>query len=162
MMANGTLKRGRCWCGRLGQAHHRDYSKPVEVEWLCHRHHLEVHGKEFRKEHPIKIEDLRDYQREYHKWYSKTEKSKVCKAKWRMANKDKVRVTAKRYYDSHAEEVRKKGLEYYYRNREKVKEYQAKYRAEHRKDCPATTILVPYHTNGDLSNSPMSGGRDAD
>lgn len=26
------------------QAHHNDYSKPLEVEWFCRSHHLEFHG----------------------------------------------------------------------------------------------------------------------
>ena len=33
-------------CGeRAVEAHHDDYSKPLEVRWLCRRHHLEHHGK---------------------------------------------------------------------------------------------------------------------
>lgn len=33
-------------CGCLEvQAHHDDYYKPLEVRWLCRKHHLEVHGK---------------------------------------------------------------------------------------------------------------------
>lgn len=33
-------------CGEIkSQAHHDDYSKPLEVRWLCRRHHLEIHGK---------------------------------------------------------------------------------------------------------------------
>jgi hypothetical protein len=30
-------------CGDKGQAHHKDYSKPLEVTWLCVRHHAEQH-----------------------------------------------------------------------------------------------------------------------
>lgn len=43
---NGKLKRLACWCGDIKvQAHHDDYNKPLEVRWLCRRHHNEVHGK---------------------------------------------------------------------------------------------------------------------
>lgn len=28
------------------QAHHSDYSKPLDVTWLCRRHHLALHGKQ--------------------------------------------------------------------------------------------------------------------
>jgi hypothetical protein len=27
------------------QAHHADYSKPLEVRWLCHEHHRELHNR---------------------------------------------------------------------------------------------------------------------
>lgn len=27
------------------QAHHNDYSKPLEVLWLCKKHHMELHRK---------------------------------------------------------------------------------------------------------------------
>jgi hypothetical protein len=26
------------------QAHHKDYSKPLEVTWLCKYHHKKIHG----------------------------------------------------------------------------------------------------------------------
>lgn len=32
-------------CGDKAQAHHPDYSKPLEVQWLCREHHMEAHGK---------------------------------------------------------------------------------------------------------------------
>lgn len=31
------------------EAHHDDYSKPLDVRWLCRKHHLEHHGKVYRK-----------------------------------------------------------------------------------------------------------------
>lgn len=27
------------------EAHHNDYSKPFDINWLCREHHLEIHGK---------------------------------------------------------------------------------------------------------------------
>ena len=40
-LRNGTLIRGICFCGESKvQAHHSDYSKPLEVEWLCKIHHV--------------------------------------------------------------------------------------------------------------------------
>jgi len=33
-------------CGSLKvEAHHTDYSRPLDVIWLCRGHHLEQHGK---------------------------------------------------------------------------------------------------------------------
>lgn len=45
---DGKLKRQPCEvCGdQKSQAHHKDYSKPLEVMWLCRKHHLEQHKKE--------------------------------------------------------------------------------------------------------------------
>ena len=43
----GRLVRKPCAiCGEeLVEAHHEDYSKPLEVEWLCYKHHGERHRK---------------------------------------------------------------------------------------------------------------------
>jgi hypothetical protein len=44
---SGKLTRGPCEvCGETDQvfAHHEDYSKPLEVNWLCRKHHREKHG----------------------------------------------------------------------------------------------------------------------
>jgi hypothetical protein len=49
-----AIKSGRiikcpcCVCGsKVSQAHHDDYSKPLEVVWLCTTHHAEIHrGKD--------------------------------------------------------------------------------------------------------------------
>ena len=41
----GILIRANCIkCNNhKSQAHHEDYSKPLEVTWLCHKHHQELH-----------------------------------------------------------------------------------------------------------------------
>lgn len=41
---NGTLKQSPCEvCGETkSQAHHEDYAKPLDVRWLCKRHHIEA------------------------------------------------------------------------------------------------------------------------
>jgi len=31
-----------CGC-KNSHAHHSDYTNPMDVKWLCHRHHMEVH-----------------------------------------------------------------------------------------------------------------------
>lgn len=49
-IARGDLIRGRCKVcgGSKVQAHHPDYSKPLDVVWLCQKHHTEAHDK-FKK-----------------------------------------------------------------------------------------------------------------
>lgn len=43
----GRIKREKCFCGETKvHAHHPDYSKPLEVKWLCRKHHVEEHVKE--------------------------------------------------------------------------------------------------------------------
>jgi hypothetical protein len=47
-LQSGKLKKEPCnICGTIEkvEAHHNDYSKPLEVIWLCFPHHLAVHGK---------------------------------------------------------------------------------------------------------------------
>lgn len=43
----GKIKKSPCAvCGNNKVvAHHEDYSKPLEVIWLCKKHHLELHNK---------------------------------------------------------------------------------------------------------------------
>lgn len=45
---DGKLIRQPCEkCGNLkSEAHHDDYSKPLEVRWLCFKHHREFHGQQ--------------------------------------------------------------------------------------------------------------------
>jgi predicted Fe-S protein YdhL (DUF1289 family) len=46
-VAAGRVQRGLCEvCGaEKTHGHHDDYSKPLEVRWLCHKHHMELHRK---------------------------------------------------------------------------------------------------------------------
>lgn len=40
----GKMKRLACVkCGKKAQAHHPDYSKALDVVWLCPAHHAETH-----------------------------------------------------------------------------------------------------------------------
>lgn len=47
-LASGIVKREPCEiCGiSIVEAHHDDYSKHLEVRWLCRKHHLWIHGKQ--------------------------------------------------------------------------------------------------------------------
>lgn len=44
---DGRLKRQPCEvCGATEvEAHHPDYSRPLDVRWLCFKHHRETHGQ---------------------------------------------------------------------------------------------------------------------
>lgn len=38
-----------CVCGAKAEAHHEDYSKPLDVIWFCSRHHAEHHVNQRKK-----------------------------------------------------------------------------------------------------------------
>lgn len=43
-VARGDLERQPCeTCGARAEAHHDDYSRPLDVRWLCPIHHAEHH-----------------------------------------------------------------------------------------------------------------------
>lgn len=45
-LRDGKIKKKRCEvCGKYAQAHHPDYSKPLEIVWLCPKHHKQIHWK---------------------------------------------------------------------------------------------------------------------
>lgn len=47
-MKRGHVKRGPCevdGCECKAHAHHDDYSKPLEVRWLCRTHHADLHRR---------------------------------------------------------------------------------------------------------------------
>lgn len=51
----GKIKKQSCEkCGeKKVQAHHTDYSKPLEVNWLCHIHHRQIHFPRYYKNDPL-------------------------------------------------------------------------------------------------------------
>lgn len=55
-IARGVIAKQACEiCGaEEAEAHHNDYNKPLEVRWLCKRHHAEWH----RNNKPIKKGDI--------------------------------------------------------------------------------------------------------
>lgn len=37
-------------CGNArSEAHHHDYSLPLNVEWFCRKHHIELHKKDINR-----------------------------------------------------------------------------------------------------------------
>jgi hypothetical protein len=41
----GTVQKHPCWvCGEKAEAHHPDYSRPLDVVWLCRSHHMQAHA----------------------------------------------------------------------------------------------------------------------
>jgi hypothetical protein len=42
---NGVLIKEPCFmCGEKAEAHHPDYSRPLDVVWLCSQHHRQAHA----------------------------------------------------------------------------------------------------------------------
>ena len=52
-LLKGLLFRGACECGcsEPVQAHHDDYSRPLDVRWVCDRRHKEIHREEVNEPH---------------------------------------------------------------------------------------------------------------
>lgn len=46
-LRSGRLTKRPCWiCGDdRSEAHHPDYSRPLDVEWLCRKHHRAAHSQ---------------------------------------------------------------------------------------------------------------------
>lgn len=45
-LRSGKLERQPCWiCGAKAEAHHPDYSMPLDVVWLCPSHHKQAHAQ---------------------------------------------------------------------------------------------------------------------
>ncbi len=51
------IKRGNCFCGIRGQAHHPNYNYPLRIVWLCSLHHRQVHTGTLRM--ALNLVDLR-------------------------------------------------------------------------------------------------------
>lgn len=46
-LKHGRIKKLNCFCGsEASEAHHTDYTKPLEVMWLCRTHHADRHRYE--------------------------------------------------------------------------------------------------------------------
>lgn len=52
------IKRGNCFCGIRGQAHHPDYNFPYRIVWLCSVHHTQHHLGKLST--PLTVVDLKD------------------------------------------------------------------------------------------------------
>jgi hypothetical protein len=49
-LKNQEIVKGKCAvCGECNvDAHHEDYSKPLDVIWLCRKHHIDLHAKRIK------------------------------------------------------------------------------------------------------------------
>ena len=64
----GTLKRAACvFCGEPNaHAHHEDYSRYLDIVWVCHVHHCAIHSGELKVEprHIVTVGKLRQFKRD--------------------------------------------------------------------------------------------------
>jgi len=51
LIGKGVISRQPCsTCGSPNaQAHHEDYSKPLDITWLCYDHHMAHHGRRAKR-----------------------------------------------------------------------------------------------------------------
>jgi hypothetical protein len=55
-LRRGKIERKPCQkCGEKAEMHHEDYSKPLEVTWLCRECHLNLHAKHIISNYQIII-----------------------------------------------------------------------------------------------------------
>jgi hypothetical protein len=62
-MQSGRLKPQPCMiCGAKSEAHHPDYSRPLDVVWLCRKHHMETHymGRHIKQPEFSKMKGLQN------------------------------------------------------------------------------------------------------
>ena len=59
-------------CGKKAQAHHPDYSKPLEITWLCPFHHTQMHPDKIIGISKKEIEILRKRKLLYDKFLQKS------------------------------------------------------------------------------------------
>lgn len=59
LVRNGSLKKKTCFiCGNpKSEAHHEDYSKPLDVTWLCKQHHVEADIALRNRKKPLEKEE---------------------------------------------------------------------------------------------------------
>ena len=131
-------------CGNLKtEAHHFDYSKPLEVNWLCKKHHAEFHSKDKKKIKKInrcivcKVQVRRKNAKcrkclnkkwskirkeRYHTDIEYKKKIYEINQNWRKNNPDKwnaiMRKAVKKYQLTHPQ-TSKYNKEYYQKNRER-------------------------------------------
>ena len=75
---SGELIREKCeidGCENMGEAHHSDYSRPLEVQWMCPKHHAEQHGRRI----VLRTRQVSCCTREWHKNYMR---------EWRRKRRD--------------------------------------------------------------------------
>jgi len=75
-LRSGKIHRHPCFiCGNKAQAHHDDYSKPLEVIWVCPKHHAEIHIK--INEQKLMKKDYQDDPEEYFQMLKDREEQKT-------------------------------------------------------------------------------------
>lgn len=52
----GRLKSEPCICGKTKvEGHHADYKRPLDVIWMCRKHHAQLHVEQRRRQDQVTI-----------------------------------------------------------------------------------------------------------
>jgi hypothetical protein len=121
----------RCFKLCKPQAHHPDYSKPLDVAWLCKQCHTLMHYPE----RPFRTRLNVEYYKKQRKAYRQKNRTKrrEQRRKSRIADPN-IAISEKKWRDDHPDQVKDYQKVWSGKHRAERAEYFRKYKAEHREE----------------------------